>query len=58
MRKFHSKEFLRKLRNEIPMIFLIKDVLEIPFKDHDDRFRFLCPMCNEFMTLANKNIKS
>jgi len=58
MRKFHSKEFLRKLRNEIPMIPLIKDVLEIPFKDHDDRFRFLCPMCNEFMTLANKSIKS
>jgi len=55
MRKFHSKEFLRKLRNEIPMIPLIKDVLEIPFKDHDDRFRFLCPLCKEFMTGINPN---
>jgi len=36
---------------------LIKDVLKIPFKDHDhdDRFRFLCPMCKEFMTGINPN---
>jgi len=55
MKKYHSKEFLWKLRNEIPVTLLIKDILNIPFKDHDDRFRFLCPVCNEFMTGINPN---
>jgi len=55
MSKYYSKQFLRKLRNEIPMTPLIKDILQIPFKDHDDRFRFLCPICKEFITGINPN---
>ncbi len=43
---------LRALRNEIP----IRDVivqLQIPAKDVEGYFRFLCPVCSEFHTATN-----
>ena len=45
-----SKEHLRQLRNRIEIIPLIADVLEIIYKTHDGRFRFMCPLCHDFDT--------
>ena len=48
-----SKEYLRKLRNRIEIIPLIADVLQLEFKTHDGRFRFLCPVCHDFDTATH-----
>lgn len=45
----YSKELLRRLRNEIPIDGLIKQ-LNWPHKQRDGRFVFLCPRCGEFLT--------
>ena len=41
-----SPEFLRRLRNEIPIDWLIKH-LGWPHKRRDGQFVFLCPRCQE-----------
>jgi len=43
MPKRYSKEFLRTIRNEIPIAILISDLLELPNKVFEGYFRFLCP---------------
>ena len=48
-----TKEHLRHLRNRIEIIPLIADVLEIIYKTHDGRFRFMCPLCRDFDTAVN-----
>ena len=48
-----SKTYLRELRNRIQIIPLIADVLEIIYKTHDGRFRFMCPLCHDFDTAVN-----
>jgi DNA primase len=54
MPKRYSKEFLRMLRNEIPIAILISDLLELPNKVSEGYFRFLCPICSEFNTATNQ----
>lgn len=46
MPKTLSPEFLRRLRNEIPIDWLIKH-LGWPHKRRDGQFVFLCPRCHE-----------
>ena len=53
MAKRYSKEFLRMLRNEIPIAIVISDLLELPNKLSEGYFRFLCPICSEFNTATN-----
>ena len=53
MPKRYAKEMLRKLRNDLPIPILIADILELPAKTIDGRFRFLCPLCGEFDTATN-----
>ena len=53
MRKF-SAEQLRILRNEIPIHILIESELKIPCKYSEGVFRFLCPLCGEFMASVKK----
>jgi len=48
-----SKNHLRELRNRIEMIPLIAEVLELIYKTHDGRFRFMCPLCHDFDTAVN-----
>ncbi len=48
-----SKKHLRELRNRIEIIPIIADVLEIIYKTHDGRFRFMCPLCHDFDTAVN-----
>jgi hypothetical protein len=43
-RRRYSDEFLRRLRNEIP-IRLVIEALSIPHKYRDGYFRFVCPLC-------------
>lgn len=50
-----TKEHLRQLRNRIEIIPLIADVLELIYKTHDGRFRFMCPLCHDFDTAVNTN---
>jgi hypothetical protein len=46
MPKTLAPEFLRRLRNEIPIDWLIKH-LGWPHKRRDGQFVFLCPRCQE-----------
>ncbi len=48
-----DKEHLRELRNRIEIIPLIAEVLELLYKTHDGRFRFMCPLCHDFDTAVN-----
>jgi DNA primase len=48
-----SKTYLRELRNRIEIIPLIAEVLELLYKTHDGRFRFMCPLCHDFDTAVN-----
>lgn len=53
MQNRYSRETLRKLRNDIPIANLIADILKIPNKISEGYFRFLCPICGEFITATN-----
>lgn len=52
MRGFSDAE-LRRLRNEIPVRWVIETLLELPTKEVEGVYRFLCPVCNEFETGLN-----
>jgi len=44
---------LRALRNELPIDDLIRRRLDLPWKEREGYFRFLCPLCSEFHTATN-----
>ena len=44
---------LHRLRNEVPIAEVIHELLEIPSKEIEGIFRFLCPQCGEFQTAVN-----
>ncbi len=54
MKKRFSSQELFELRNEIPVRWLIRDELQIPSKMSEGVFRFLCPVCHEFLTSTHK----
>ncbi len=43
---------LRRLRNDIPISAII-EALDLPTKEVEGLFRFLCPICCEFHTATN-----
>jgi len=45
--------FLRALRNDLPIGDLIRSHLDLPWKEREGYLRFLCPHCNEFNTATN-----
>jgi hypothetical protein len=45
----YSPELLRRIRNEIPIDWLIAQ-LDWPHKRRDGRFVFLCPLCGETLS--------
>lgn len=53
MHRRFLKEELHALRNQVPIRSLIDDSLEIPCKEVEGVFRFLCPTCGEFQTAIN-----
>jgi len=54
MAKRYPKEFLRMLRNEIPIAILICDLLKLESKLSEGYFRFLCPICSCFNTATSQ----
>lgn len=54
MAKRYSKEFLRMLRNQIPIATLICDLLKMQNKLSEGYFRFLCPICSGFDTATSQ----
>jgi len=54
MAKRYSKQFLRMLRNQIPIAILIADFLTLPNKVSEGYFRFLCPICSGFNTATSQ----
>ncbi len=53
MKRQFSAQELFELRNTVPVDVLIENALNIPVKQSDGLFRFLCPVCNEFQTATN-----
>ena len=52
MRRFTADE-LRVLRNDVPVRTVIEVLLQLPTKEVEGTYRFLCPVCNEFETGLN-----
>ena len=48
-----SGDLLRSLRNDLPINDLIRHRLDMPWKEREGYFRFLCPLCSEFHTATN-----
>jgi DNA primase len=48
-----ASELLRSLRNDIPIAELIRSHLDLPAKESEGYFRFLCPRCSDFHTATN-----
>jgi hypothetical protein len=53
IRRF-SKQELFWLRNEIPLEWLIRDILRLPCQEHKGIFRFQCPCCRGVHTAVNR----
>jgi hypothetical protein len=49
----YSKRLLHRLRNEVDVAELIRDVLELPSEICDGVFRFQCPCCQGFDCATN-----
>lgn len=52
MRRF-SKEELHRIRNDLSVRWVIETLLQLPHKEVEGVFRFLCPACGEFQTAVN-----
>lgn len=53
MSQHYSSDFLRHLRNQIPIDQVIVDLLNLELKDHCETLRFRCPLCYNFHTATN-----
>lgn len=49
------RQTLFRLRNDIPIDFIITDFLNLPCKISEGFLRFLCPLCQEFNSATNPN---
>ncbi len=48
-----SRHQLYRIRNQIPIDHLIRNVCQWPCKQSEGYFRFLCPSCSEMHTATN-----
>jgi hypothetical protein len=53
MVKHYSADFLRMLRNQIPINAVIRDLLNLEVRKEHETFRFRCPLCENFHTATN-----
>jgi len=53
MSQRYSAALLRRLRNDVPIDYILRDYLQIPCKVSEGIFRFLCPICSDFNTATN-----
>ncbi len=50
----YTANFLRMLRNQLPIDEVIGNLLNLELRNTADRFRFRCPLCNNFHTATNR----
>ncbi len=50
MTQYYSANFLRRLRNEIPINEVIVDLLNLEVRNDPKTLRFRCPLCYNFHT--------
>jgi hypothetical protein len=53
MDKHYSADFLRRLRNQIPINAVISDLLNLEVHLDHELLRFRCPLCDNFHTATN-----
>lgn len=52
MPRYFTEELLRRLRNDIPLASVMKQ-LDWPHKQRDNQMAFLCPRCHEYRSAIN-----
>ena len=50
----YTANFLRMLRNQIPIDEVVGNLLNLELRNTADRFRFRCPLCKSFHTATNR----
>lgn len=55
MDKHYSADYLRMLRNQIPIDAVISDLLNLELRCDHQMLRFRCPLCKNFHTATNHN---
>ncbi|MGA8240255.1 MAG: CHC2 zinc finger domain-containing protein [Desulfobacterales bacterium] len=53
MSKHYTADFLRVLRNQIPINAVIIDLLNLEVRKDHEFLRFRCPLCDNFHTATN-----
>ncbi len=53
MDKHYSADYLRMLRNQIPIDTVISDLLNLELRFDQQILRFRCPLCGNFHTATN-----
>jgi len=53
MSKHYTADFLRMLRNQIPIDEVITDLLNLKVRNANAILRFRCPLCGNFHTATN-----
>lgn len=53
MDKHYSADYLRMLRNQIPIDAVICDLLNLDLRYDHQLLRFRCPLCDRFHTATN-----
>jgi len=53
MAKHYTADFLRMLRNQIPIDVVIVDLLNLEVRNNQKMLRFRCPLCHGFHTATN-----
>ncbi len=53
MSKHYTADFLRMLRNQIPIDEVITDLLNLKLRNVNAILRFACPLCGNFHTATN-----
>jgi len=53
MSHYYTQNFLRMLRNDIPIDKVIVDLLNLELRNGSKMLRFKCPLCQGFHTATN-----
>jgi len=53
MSQHYSSNFIRRLRNDIPIDEVIVDLLHLEVRNNGEMLRFRCPICYNFHTATN-----
>jgi hypothetical protein len=53
MSQYYPADFLRMLRNDIPIDEVIVDLLNLEVQNDRKTIRFRCPLCDNFHTAIN-----